>query len=76
MPDLPPTESISLKCDGEAVPILFRIRIAGAGAGSSDVVMPCGVYAVTTVDVSRGGYGVAITLHVDATQQRPDNVAH
>lgn len=74
MPDLPPTESVSLKCDGEAVPILFRIRISGAG--SADVVMPCGVYAVTSVDVSRGGYGVAVTLHVDATQQRPDNVAH
>jgi hypothetical protein len=67
MPELPPTDSVSLDCSGESQPILFRIRFAGG----EDVTMPCGVYPATRVTVSRGGYGVAITLEVDSSNGLP-----
>lgn len=74
MPDLPPTESVTLECNREVVPVLFRIRVAGAA--SADVVFPCGVYAVTSACISRGAYGVAITLDVDGTVKHDSPAPH
>lgn len=60
MPDLPPTECVSLKCDGEAVPVRLRILVPGG----IDLATPMGLQPVDRVMVSRDSDGGLICVEL------------